>query len=872
MIKIEHFLLLIILMILGLNVGAQSLDTSKILGDSISFNQPRITTQDSISTIEIAVKKQGIERSFNGVIKDINTGEGIPFATVFIPGTGLGTSADINGNFSFTDPHGHGDTLRIQAVGYTTQNKKLEKGKNEFSFYIELLRTDNTLEEFVLRPGEDPAVVLMRQIIAHKPENNPDRTQNYGYEIYNKLEVDLQRLSKEQFEKLPIPYMRKFSFIYKNMDSTSEKSPFLPFYLTETLSDYYFQRSPKKTREFIKASQMKGVKNESITQFMGGMYQNINSYNNFIPVFDKQFVSPISNQGLFYYKYRIKDTQQAYGHDIILVQFTPRRNGENCFYGDFWVVDSIYALQRINMEVPKDANINWVNRVSLYQEFAPIKDTLWFCTKDKFIADFVAPYGAKLPGFIGRKTTTYQNILVNDTSVLRVLSNPKIKDDVTIADSSKNKSEAFWTTARHDTLNKNERAIYHMIDTLETLPFFIRYKNLIKFFTTGKKEFGPIELGPYWNVYSSNPIEGRRFRFSMGTTAQLMKHVHLEGYLAYGTKDQEWKYKLSGLWLIKKHPRASIRASYVHDIDRSTSSYDQVSNDNIFSRIFRKPGIPWKMAMVDELRAEWKHEYYGGFSHSFMALHRVYDPYAPLPDVNIFHDDNGKPSDRVTSTEIAAKLRFAYKEKFLDGNFNRISLGSKYPILEMRIGLGLNGIWNSGYSYKKISLTISDKFKIAPLGEIQYDVFGGRIFGTLPYPLLEIHPGNEFFYFNKHSFNMMNRYEFVSDRYAGLNIEHNIGGGVFNYIPYLKKLKMRQFWTAKVLYGNLSEANKLLNLNKGYTFRTLDKDPYIELGTGVSNILQLFRIDFVWRVSPNLLPNEGPDRYFGIFGSVQFNF
>src|SRR5690606_38341340 len=159
--------------------------------------------------------------------------------------------------------------------------------------------------------------------------------------------------------------MKKFSFIYDNLDTTSEQTPFLPFYLTETLSDFYFQRNPKKTREFIRASQIKGFKNESITRFMGSMYQNINAYDNFIPVFDKQFVSPISDQGLFYYKYKIKDTQQAYGYPVILVQFKPRRDGENCFYGDFWVVDSVFALQRINMEVPRNANINWVNQVSL---------------------------------------------------------------------------------------------------------------------------------------------------------------------------------------------------------------------------------------------------------------------------------------------------------------------------------------------------------------------------------------------------------------------------------------------------------------------------------------------------------------------------
>jgi len=810
--------------------------------------------------------------SISGIVKDRNTQEGIPYATIFFPGTPRGTAAGLEGSFELIVTELPSDTLRVQAVGYEGAIRLLSRNKSNYSFTIELERTDNTLEEFVFRAGEDPAVALVKRIIEHKPLNNPDRTSNYKYEVYNKLEVDLQRLSKTQFEKLPVPYLKRFSFIYKNMDSTSEETPFLPFYLTETLSDFYFQREPKKMREFIKASQVKGFKNESVTRFMGSMYQNVNAYDNFIPVFDKKFVSPISNQGLFYYKYKIKDTQEAYGHKVILVQFIPRRNGENTFYGDFWVVDSVYALQRISMEVPKDANINWVRRVSVYQEFAPVEDSIWFALKDKFTADFTAPYGAKLPGFIGRKTTSYKNIVVNDPVIAKVVNNPDYKEDVIVADTARLLGEEFWTNARHDTLTKNERAIYSMIDTLESMPFFTRYKNLIKFFASGVKEIGPIELGPYWNVYSSNPIEGQRFRFSMGTTPKLFKDIYMNGYVAYGTKDQQFKYRATALWLLDRHPRMYLYGSYTHDIDRSTSYYDQVSNDNLFSNIFRKSGIPWKLAFVDESRLEWYKEYFSGFSHMVTLLHRDFDPYDPLPYKDIFRDDEGNSTENVVNTEVNVRLRFAHKEKFLEGNYYRVSLGTTYPVVEVRYGLGLKNVLNSGYEYHKLTASVSDNLQIAPLGTLYYNLFAGRYFGLLPYPLLEVHPGNEFHYYNKYAFNMMNRFEFISDRYAGVNLEHNVGGGIFNYIPYLKKLKMRQFWTAKVLYGDLSEDNKSLNLNKGYTFRTLDEIPYVELGTGISNILQVFRIDFVWRVSPKLLPEESQEKYFGIFGSLRFSF
>lgn len=877
-------LLTYLLCLMAWATHAQTQDTSSLTTpnnlstktDSLIKDSTQLTiAQDTSVVKDMVINTSPISLAYTiaGIIKDKNSGEGIPFATIFIAHSDKGTAAELDGNFTMTLNSLPGDTLRIQAIGYKTIDKILSKEKRSYAFYIELQREENTLDEFVFHAGEDPAITLLKNIIRHKPTNNPDKTENYSYEVYNKLEVDLEELTKEQFERLPIPYMRKFSFIYKNLDTTSEEKPFLPIYLTETLSDYYFQRKPKKTREFIRASQAKGIQNKSFTKFLGNTYQNFNAYDNFIPVFEKSFVSPISAQGLFYYKYKIKDTQTAYGYPIILVQFKPKRSGENCFFGDFWVVDSIYALQRISMEVPKDANINWVKRVSVYQEFAPVNDSFWFCKKEKFSSDFTAEIGIKLPGFIGRKTTSFRNIKINDPSVTDVLYNKKYKTDIILADTALHASEAYWSVARHDSLSKNEKAIYHMIDTLESLPVFTRYKNLIKFVASGVKEFGPIEIGPYWNVYSSNPVEGKRFRLTLGTTPKLFKRAYLNGYVAYGTLDERFKYSASALWILKKSPRMYIYAAYLNDVDRSNSYYDQrVSNDNFFGTLVRKANIPWKLAFTNEERLEFYKEYFNGFSHQITFLHKRFDPYAPLPSYTIFRDEDGRPTEEITSTEVSIRLRYAYKERVLEGNYYRASLGSEYPIVEARYSIGLKNVWNSGYDYRKFSISVSDEMKIPPLGKLYYNLYAGRYFGTLPYALLEVHPGNEFHVYNPRAFNMMNRYEFISDRYIGLNVEHNIGSGLFNYIPLLKKLKWRQFWTGKILYGNLSDANKALNLNKGYVFRTLEKDPYIELGTGISNIFQIFRLDVVWRVSPKLSADEGFEKYFGIFGSVRFNF
>lgn len=811
------------------------------------------------------------QRNLKGILRDVNTAEGIPFAQIMISQSNYGAQTALDGSFNFTFEKGTQDSLVVFALGYKKIKIPLRDTAKNLYLELDLSRSDHVLREVVVRPGEDPAISLMKKIIAYKEQNNPDKFQNYKYELYNKLELDLVRMTKEQFSKIPL--MKPFAFVFDNVDSFSEKKPFLPVYLTETLSDYYFQKVPKKTKEFVKASLTKGLENESVSQFLGGMYQQINMYNNFIDVFDKRFVSPISQNALHYYHYKIMDTQVAYGQKIILLQFVPKRAAENCFVGDMWVVDSVYALQRISMDIAADANINLVNRVSLYQEFSPLAAGQWFNIKDKFIADFTVPYGGKkMPGFIGRKTTSYKNILVNSDSVQQVVNDKRIKQDIIVADDAQQKNASFWKEARHDTLNKNEKAIYAMIDTLNAMPIFNRTKNVISFLAKGTQNWSIFEFGPYWSIYNYNPIEGNRFRYSMGTNPKLFKDIYLNGYVAYGTLDQKFKYKAAGLWLLERHPRHRIYASYTSDIDRSISYYSEAATDNFLSNIVRKKYLPFKLAFVKDLRLEHYKEYFNGFSHELSLVRKSFAPYNPLPYYGIFQDANGNASQVANNTEINLRLRFAYKEKFLEGDYYRISVGTKYPVVALRYSIGLKGFLQGAYNYHKLSLNISDNIKLPHLGTLSYNIFGGKIWGTLPYPLLEIHPGNDYYYYNQYAFSMMNRFEFISDIYTGVMIEHNMGGALFNYAPLLKKAKLRQFWTLKTVLGALSPANQNLNLNKGFQFKTLASSPYLEIGTGVDNIFQLFRVDFVWRVIPSPGANEPLEKRFGIFGSFRVGF
>ena len=797
----------------------------------------------------------------HGTVRDYHSDERVPFASVSFQNTTIGKLTDSAGTFSFNFDKWPSDTLVITCVGF--QPFKIYIPSSKDSILIDVPMERGTFNEGVrVKTKVNKGLLLWRKIVQHKSRNDRYRFHNFSYELYNKLELDIKNL-KFGITKLK-PFRPVNDIINQYMD-TIEGHKFLPTYLTETLSDYYYQKRPLKRREVIKAVNTNGVRNESLIQFLGGMDQNVNVYNNFIPVFDKQFVSPASDNGDLYYNYSVKDTQIIGSNRYYHLIFTPRRKGTSTFEGDCWVHAGTFAIQKMNLRLGKDANINHIDNLSLIQEYSLINDSTWFLSKDKFVADG-SLFGKDLPGAIGRKTTTYRNVVVNDSSVTKELDNNRILEEVITLPGAPDKGKQFWDTSRHEELTPTERGIIAMIDTLRNAPEFKKLTHTIEFIATGYVDVGNFQLGPWFNWFTGNSQEGFRMRFDLGSNKFFDKHWWWHGYLAYGFSDRKFKGKGELFYLPKKHPRLYLYGSYIQDFDYGQNYYGEVSTDNIFALAVRKPNIPIKFLKSTEERFEFFNETRSGFSTLFAATHKDF-----LPVRNLISEDSFPAAPNrspMATTEVSLRIRFAYLEKFLENTFFRTSLGSPYPIGEINVARGISGIFKSNYNYTKISASISDYVKIPPYGTFSFQVYGGKTFGTLPYVLLDIAPGNELYYYNKYAFNTMNKYEFIHDKFAGLNIEHNVGSGIFRLIP---KLKFRQFWTAKALWGSLSDANYALNFKEGNNFQTLNGKTYLELGTGIDNILKVLRVDFVWRLLPTPLPKE-IDRKFGVFGSFRLSF
>lgn len=805
-------------------------------------------------------------RVLKGIIKDVHSDERIPFASMKFLKAGSGRLADSAGAFIFRFEHWSPDTLEVTYVGYQDYKFVIDPANihgDTLNLIINMER-GKYAAEVVVKRKIDRGLLMWKRIVRKKPYNDRYRFANFSYELYNKLELDLKNLNKDKLNEMKL--LKPFKFLLNNIDTT-EGAPYLPVFLTESISDYYFQKSPLKRREVFRGSKTEGINNESVSKLLGGMDQNVNFYSNFIPVFDKLFVSPISDNGDAYYNYKVTDTQYVGGRRFIHFFFTPRRKGENTFEGDCWVHDTTFAIQKMNLRLDKSANINFMETLSLIQEFQIVNDSIWFLSKDKFVAD-IAPLGNSKLAFIGRKTTTYRNVVLNDTSVVKELAKNKILEETILPDTARNKPDEFWTQARHEELNKNEKAVYQMIDTLMKMPVFRRYTRTVNFLATGYLNIGNYQIGPWQNWVTGNAEEGMRVRFDLGTNRFFNKNAIFHGYLAYGFTDKRLKGEFDAMYLFNRNPRSYIFASYLNDFDYGQNYYDEISSDNIFALAIRKPGVPIKFIRLQESRVDLFKEWKIGFSILFSNRHKQYEPVRNLPGKEGFVNKLDNP---FTTFETSVRLRFAYLEKFVENTFYRSSLGSTYPIVEFKYTKGLSGVGNSSYDYSKISAGISNTRKIPPFGSLYFNVFGGKTFGTLPYMFLDVAPGNEIYYYNRYAFNMMNRYEFIHDKYAGFNVEHNFGNGIFRFIPLTRKLKFRQFWTAKGLWGSLSQENQQLNFVNGHPFKALNGKTYVEIGTGVDNILKVLRLDFVWRVMPRPLPEKKSQR-FGVFGSFRLAF
>lgn len=780
-----------------------------------------------------------------GMVTDATTGEPLPFVNVAFVSSRIGTTTDMEGRYSF-DTYYATDSIQVSFVGYLTKVLPVRKDRAQV-IDVALQPNTFTLGEVVIKPSdENPAFEILRRVVRHKPANNREKLSAYQYQAYNKVEFDLNNITEEFTQK---KLFRPFAFIFDNIDSSDTK-PYLPIFMTETLSEVYYRQRPRARKELIRGTKVSGIENESVSQFMGDMYQNVNIYDNFLLIFGKNFVSPIADGGRSFYNYYLTDSAYIGKYWCYRIEFSPKRPQELAFKGEVWINDTTYAVRRIEAGIHEGANLNFVQGFQVQQEYDQVENEVWMLVKDALVVDLNVirdtgkPNKNEVQGLYGRRTASYRDFVINqpreDTFYAGV-------EEVVMALDPLATGSDYWESNRHVPLSAKEFAIYHMVDTMKTIPRFRTYLDIIQTVVTGYYPLDNVELGPYFTTYSFNPVEGSRFRIGARTSSQWSRDVELEGFAAYGTRDTEVKYGFGGKFFISRVPRLIGGAYFKRDIEQLGQSSGAFREDNILSSALRV--LPNdKLTMVDEYRAYAEREWFMGFSNTLMVRHRTLFPRGSLDYIRLNDAGELDRINSITTAEVIFNTRFAYKEKYVSGDFTRVSLGTVYPTLDLHLAQGFKGVLQSNYAYTKTIARIQQRIAMGPLGWHRYTLTGARVWGTLPYPLLLINAGNETFYLDEMAFNTMNFFEFINDRTATLFLEQHLEGLFFNRIPLFRRLKWREVLGFKVGVGALDDKHRREMELLAFMY-DLSRGPYMEASFGVENILKVLRVDAIRRLT-----------------------
>jgi len=806
------------------------------------------------------------QTTITGTVTDAATKQPLKSVTVVFKGTRKGAITDNSGNYKISTDGSYTE-LQFSFIGYNSISKPIENGKTQV-LDVQLEANLDTTNKVLVKPHkvkyrnkDNPAVELIRLVIDNKDKNQAKSYDFVEYEEYDKLLFSLSNVSEKLMKN---KLLKKFSFLVDKRDTSklAEGRSILPIYIEEKLGKTYYRKSPSKKKTYVLAEKKvdfgEYIDEGGISSFLNYLYQDINIYDNNIMLLNTQFLSPIANDGPAFYKYLIMDTiTTETGERLIKLNYTPRNPSDLLFRGTMFItLDGNYGVQKISLTLSKYANVNWVKEMHIFQDFSKSSDGRYHIAKTEMNADFGLNKSKNAGGVYGERTVSYKDYTINKQEPDSIFNGLAIENkvaDVPMPDS-------FWAARRHDTLAASEARVYTNIDSLTNMR---SYKNIVKggnFIMSGYVKTGPIDIGPAAAFYAFNKIEGLRLRFGGRTNKSFSKKWVIDGYGAYGFRDKEWKYYGSVSYsftdkTIWEFPKKFIKVSYQRDIKIPGIDLAFLVEDNPFLSF--KRGSVNKYLFNDIFRIDYMNEFE---NHFWFKAGYKYWKQVPIGDLTYFKVQNGNTFDvkSLTTSEINSEVRWAPNERFYQGTVYRTPIITKYPIFTVRMSAGFKGFLGGEYSYQNVVLNINKRLMLSKFGYTDMTVEGGNTFGTVPYPLLSIHRGNQTYALQLDSYNLMNFMEFVSDHYASISLDHKLNGFIFNKIPLLKKLKWREALSFKALVGGLRKENDPAYNKEQIAFPvtdgvpttySLDGKPYMEFSAGIANIFKILRVDYIKRLT-----------------------
>jgi hypothetical protein len=797
-------------------------------------------------------------------------------ATVRVIGSKQSTSSDTSGLFSF-NVEVLPVEVQISSFGYLIETVRYDE---HITFLqIHLHKEDRLLDEVLInsrgkyRNRNNPAVALIQQVIEHKKDNSIQQFRPLSYDSYEKISLSLLDAPKWLTNN---PITKKFGFIFENVDSSmvSEKSA-IPIYLEEKSKRHYQEGSDAGSKVILLGNKStkfddRFVNNRNIETIFDYLYDDIDIYDSNILLLNKPFLSPIAETGPLFYQYYITDTLIRDQNKVIEMRFIPRNKEDRLFRGKLYITnDGRFAVQEANLEVLSDANVNWVESADIDLKFKRQSNGSYLPS----LSDTRINFGSKeYEALSGRRYVAFDKY---DFTAKPLDSVSHVANLGSEANGMN--SESFWQDKRTVKLSQAEQQLYKNVDSLNNMKSFQRTLSWGMLLLTSFKSVGLFEVGPVEYMYSFNDLEGNRLRLGGRTSLKWSEKSYFEGYLAYGFKDESWKHYFGLARSLNKrqigvYPAHYIQAIYQKDVNEPGKRMGFISGNSLVSSFTGKKRNKWLYNENIKLNHVIEFGKHIRLETSFSKLQQ-----SPAGELEfLLAGSSNKEVNSLKASELGIELRWAPNEEFSQKNLRRVNLPNQFPIFNLGYFVGLKGLLDGQYDYQKVDADAFKRVYLSQLGFVDFKLGGGKIWGTVPYPLLHIPNANQAYSLSTDAFELLNNLEFISDRYAKLTVDYSMLGFIFNKIPYVKRLRLREVFGLRAYYGTLRPENRPENNpntflfprdEEGHTssFITKDRVPYLEYAVGMENIFKVLKVQYVKRLTYLEHPDVRKGRFqFGI--------
>ncbi|MCO5249663.1 MAG: DUF5686 and carboxypeptidase regulatory-like domain-containing protein [Chitinophagales bacterium] len=786
-----------------------------------------------------------------GVVIDKTEREPLPFANIVIPQLKQGFTTDENGEFQQT-VSGKFDSINFTYLGFKTFSLKVPIVDPEH-LQIEMEELDNELEQVVIyaprkRQKDSTAWRIHSNVIKNKPLNRPTAHDYFEDREYVKTVASFYNFSPKLLNR---KLLKPFKFVLENYDSTRDGRKYIPLVLKEELVQHYYRKNPKKEKDIILAQKVSGVEQAQISTLFDVALDEMDAYDKELQVSGKSFMMPFAEGAWFKYRIYVVDSAENEKCEWIYhIGFSPKTKSDVGFIGEAWIHEPTYAIQKIDLSIPTNTNINWINDFSATQEFQLIDNKYWTKVKDSRTTAVALTKKKKSKMVHLEQVRVFDSIKIN-----QMIPDSIFEDKRHFAGQYKKKSDEYWEDNRLEPLRQSQKNVYFLLDTLKTTKAYKRYMSWGKFLGSGYYPLGPIEFGSLYNSFHANTTEGFRFRFNMRSNRKMSEKFWFNLYGAYGNEDKKYKYgaHVRYRYINDRNLRNETGIKYKDDYQRFSMLADISDDyDYIFNSLLRK-GSFTDLIYVRDLSIYNIKEWNSTFATNVYLNYKKYKSIpgqieftqtTPLGDtVTLSNFKMFSPRFVLDLTPGTKFLQLPDKKMYLKGNLPRFSIEYSFS---------KKGFMGSDFTYHKIGLAVEQRMT-SPIGWTRYYLDADKLFGNIPYPLLQIHQGNDNFLYNKKRFSNMREGEYAADQEITFLLEHHFDGYFFNKIPFIRRLQLREVFIYKMALSSL-DMDKTSFINMPNDMRGLNGF-YSEIGFGIENILKMFQVQMTWRLTQKNVPD-----------------